>query len=113
MKELAPPEQFVKDMFRFPRARQSVFRVGDADYQRSAVPAEVDARSGHDVRGRLAGDAAQQQHAVVYQMDAAGAGFLLYVQNASVNAGGPSWRFCLHAPWRPECAPGPSEGGRR
>ena len=36
MKELAPTEQFVKDMFRFPRARQSVFRVGDADYQRSA-----------------------------------------------------------------------------
>ena len=88
MKELAPTEQFVKDMFRFPRARQSVFRVGDADYQRSAVPAEVDARSGHDIRGGLTGDTAQQQHAVVYQMDAAGAGFLLYVQNASVNAGG-------------------------
>lgn len=41
MKELAPPEQFVKDMFRFPRARQSVFRVGDADYQRSAVPRKL------------------------------------------------------------------------
>ncbi len=88
MKELASPEQFVKDVFRFPRARQSMFRVGDADDQRPAVPAEVDAGSGHDVRGGLAGDAAQQQHAVVYQMDAAGAGFLLHMQDAAVNAGG-------------------------
>ena len=59
MEELAPPEQFVKDVFRLPRARQRVFRMGHADDQRAAVPAEVDARSGHDVRGRLAGDAAQ------------------------------------------------------
>ena len=41
MEELAPPEQFVKDVFRLPRARQRVFRMGHADDQRAAVPAEV------------------------------------------------------------------------
>ena len=95
--QLASSQQFVKDVFRLPCAGQRLFRVRHADDQGASVPAEIDARAGHDVRGRLAGDTAEQQHPVVHQMDAVAMGVFLHVKHASVNVGGNAARQFFNA----------------